>query len=225
MKLCDRFEREGLLRLEQGLPLDEHFETCPDCRAARAAYDRLRNEIALAGSRREPPAHWQARVWAAVERRSKRSSLSWRWLLAPGVAAAVAAVLLLVVGRAPEGPTFATLQVETETGGGAVRRGDEVHPGDRLILRATTGGARHAELRVYLHDTELVLRCSTEPPCIRHEDALEATLVLDALGSYQSLLLVSDRPLPEPSSGLDGDAGAALAAGAQVRLGEEVPVR
>src|SRR5262245_39201357 len=36
---CRRFETEGLLRLESGETLDEHFERCPDCLAARTAYE------------------------------------------------------------------------------------------------------------------------------------------------------------------------------------------
>lgn len=224
MTRCERFESEGLLRLEQGLPLDDHFETCPDCLATRATYDRLRQAIASAGVRYEPKAHWQGRVRAAVAARRERPSRPWRWLLVPaGLAAAV--LILLVIGRRPEGPALATLQVGIEAGPGAVRRGDEAHLGDRLVLQATTGPARYSELRVYRHDTALVLHCSSEPPCARQGEELRATLVLESLGSYQSLLLLSDRPLPEPSSDLDRDTGAALAAGAEVRLGPEIRVQ
>jgi hypothetical protein len=224
MTQCDRFESEGLLRLEQGLPLDGHFETCPDCLAARAAYDRLQEEIAAAGEQYEPPAYWQNRVWAAVEARRERPLRSWRWLWVPaGLAAAL--LIVFVIGRRPGGPALAALQVEIEAGPGAVRRGDEAHPGDRLVLQATPGTATYSELRVYRHDTALVLRCSSEPPCARQGDELRATLVLDALGSYQSLLLLSEKPLPEPSSDLDRDADAALAAGAEIQLGREIRVQ
>lgn len=224
MTQCDRFESEGLLRLEQGLPLHGHFETCPDCLAARAAYDRLQEEIAAAGEQYEPPAYWQSRVWAAVEARRERPLRPWRWLWVPaGLAAAL--LVVFVIGRRPEGPMLAALQVEIGAGPGAVRRGDETHPGDRLILRATPGSATYSELRVYRHDTELVLRCSSELPCARQGDELRATLVLDALGSYQSLLLLSEKPLPEPSSDLDRDADAALAAGAEIRFGREIRVQ
>ncbi len=226
MTQCDRFENEGLRQLEQGLPLGDHFETCPDCLAARAAYDHLREEIAAAGTQYEPPPFWQAQVWAAVEARRERPLRPWRWLWVPaGVAAAVVIILLLVTGRRPEGPALATLRVEIESGSGDVRRGDEPHPGDRLVLKAATGAARFSELRVYRHDTALVLRCSSEAPCIRQGGELRATLLLDAPGSYQSLLLLSEKPLPAPSSDLDRDSGAALAAGAEIRLGREIRVR
>jgi hypothetical protein len=224
MTHCDRFENEGLLRLEQGLPLGEHFDTCPDCLAARAAYDRLREEIAAAGTQHEPPPFWQAQVWAAIEARRERPLRPWRWLWVPAALAA-AVLIVLVIGHRPQGSALATLQVEIESGSGAVRRGGETHPGDRLLLKATTGTAHYFELRVYRHDTALVLRCSSEAPCVRQGDELRATLLLDAPGSYQSLLLLSEKPLPEPSSDLDRDSGAALAAGAEVRLGREIRVQ
>lgn len=224
---CERFESEGLLRLEQGLPLDDHFATCPDCLAARAAYARLQEEIAAAGADLEPPPYWQSRVRATIEARRRRSFRPWLWLGVPAGLAAAVLILVLVTGRWPAGPARQppTLLAEIEPGPGAVRRGDEPHPGDRLVLRATPGTARHAELRVYRHDTELVLRCSSEPPCVRRGSELRATLVLDAPGFYQPLLLVSARPLPAPSAGLDRDAGAALAAGAEAHLGPEIRVR
>lgn len=225
MTPCDRFERQGILLLEQGRPLDEHFDTCPDCRRARAAYERLRQGIAAAGEEHAPPAGWQARVWAAVEERQRRSRRwRWPWLLVPvGVAAAA---LLVVVGRAPPPPAAPALEVGVEHGAGPARRGTEAHPGDRLVLRAVTGDARHAELRVYRNDADLVLRCSGEPPCVREESRIRAVLTLRSLGAYQSVLLVADRPLPPPSAaGLDPDVAAALEAGARVELGDEVHVR
>ncbi len=224
MTRCDRFEREGLLRLEQGLPLDDHFETCPDCRKARATYERLRQEIAAAGSHREPPAHWQARVWAAIEEGRRRRRRSWwPWLLVPVAAALISVVVFLP--QSPPGLEARALEVEVQRGGAVVLRGEGAQPGDRLLLRAHTGALPNAELRVYRQDTELVLRCSTEPPCVRQGDELRASLVLDSVGAYQPLLLLSSQPLPEPISGLDRDAGAALAAGARVHLGDELEVR
>lgn len=224
MSACRRFEDEGLLRLEQGLPLDDHFSTCPDCLAERAAYERLREAITTAGDGIEPPTGWQAGVWSAIEKRqaARRRWRGW-WLLVPAAAAVLLAILLL---RTPvRTVTQLALAVEVESGAGPVRRGGEAHPGDRLQLRATIGEASNAELRVYRNDRSLVLRCSTEPPCRRGDDMLEADLVLPAIGSYQSLLVTSDRSLPKAGAGLDADVDAALAAGAQTILGEEIEVR
>lgn len=228
MRACDRFEREGLLLLEQGLPLAPHFDACPDCREARAAYRRLTERLAAADAGLEPPPRWQAGVWAEIARRSearRRRRRAW-WLAPAGAAAALAAVLILRPG-APPAP--AGLGVTLEPRGGSPAepawRGGEARPGDRLILEAATGGDRFAELRIYRDDAELVLRCSEEAPCVRDGDELRAAFELPAVGSYQPLLLVSDDPLPPPAAGLDADAGRALAAGARVELGDEVRVR
>jgi len=135
----------------------------------------------------------------------------------------MAALLAFFVIRAPApGPTGLRVEVESSA---SVRRGVEAHPGDLLRLAASTGGDRHAELRVYRNDSELVLRCSTEPPCSRSGGELRAAVVLDGVGRYQPLLVVSGKALPASASDLDADTRAALAAGADVELGTEVVVR
>jgi hypothetical protein len=223
---CDRFETEGLLRLEQGLPLDEHFATCPDCRAARALHEGLAAEIAALGAGDEPPLGWQARVWHRLDQRRERRRLRWTgwrgWIvpIGVGVAASLAGFFLI----RPPGPQPASLRAEVQAGT-TVRRGGEAQPGDLLRLTAATGGSRHAELRVYRNDTELVLRCSTDRPCSRHGDEVRAAVLLDAVGRYQPLLMRAEKPLPPPVSDLEKDTSAALAAGADVRLGSEIIVR
>lgn len=226
MSPCGRFEEEGLLLLEQGLPLDEHFATCPDCLAARAAHERLFAAIADLGAEDRPPAGWQARVWERLDQRRERRRprwTQWSWWIVPatvGVAASLAALFLI---RPPE-PRPPSLRAEIQAGT-TVRRGGEAQPGDLLRLTATAGGARHAELRVYRNDTELVLRCSTGRPCTRRGDEVSATVLLDAAGRYQPLLIRAEGPLPSSVSGLEKDTSAALAAGADVKLGSEIVVR
>ncbi len=227
MSRCDRFETEAVLLLERGLPLGEHFSACPDCLATQSFYGRLRQRLAAVGEEDQPPVGWQAGVWERIEQRQGRRR--WRpwWGLVPAVlgaslAASLAAVLLV---RTPEpaAPVFLSAQIEA---GPSVQRGEEAKPGDSLRLKASTGGALHAELRVYRNDAELVLRCSTESPCSRKEDDLQATVVLDGIGRYQPLLLFSKSPLPKASThGLDADTEAALAAGAEIELGKEIVVR
>jgi hypothetical protein len=136
-----------------------------------------------------------------------------------GVAALAAFLFVRMPGQGPP-----SLRVEVERGA-AVRRGVEAQPGDRLRLKAATGGARHAELRVYRNDEELILRCSTEPPCSRWGKELRASVVVDGIGRYQPLLFLSKDPLPSSASDLETDTSAALAAGADVELGSEVVVR
>ena len=222
MNHCDRFETEAVLLLERGLPLDEHFSACPDCLAARAFYDRLHKSLATVGEGDQPPVNWQAGVWERIEqRRGRRRWWAW-WGLVPAALAASLAAFLLV--RTPEpAPVFLKAEIEA---GPTVQRGEEAQPGDALRLTASTGGAPHAELRVYRNDAELVLRCSTKSPCSRQGEELRASVVLDGIGRYQPLLLLSKSPLPEaPTHGLDADTEAALAAGAEIELGKEIVVR
>lgn len=208
---CERFENEALLLLEQGQPLDDHFSTCPDCLEARAAYDRLRDQLSQLGEDDEPAPDWQARVWERIEQRKKRRW--WTAWVAPAALAAAAMAAFFLVWLPSQKPAGLHIEIEAGTD---VRRGAEAHPGDTLRLEATTGGARHSELRVYRNDTELILRCATDDPC---------SVVFDGVGRYQPLLLFSESPLPAPTSDLEKDTGAALDSGAEIEMGPEVAVR
>ena len=218
--VCDRFEREGLLHLEQGLPLDTHFDTCADCRAARAEHERLRAGLAGMAHAHTGRADWQARVWAGLERRQARRRRRWAWLVAPAaLAAAGAAAALLLIGRpGPEGPPL-VFTIQRPHQGAAPLRSDHAQPGDTLAVRAVVGGA-HGELRLYRDDRALVLRCSDEAPCTRDADLLLASVPLDERGRYQIVFLHADRPLPAPTGELDRDIADARAAGATVELRE-----
>ena len=219
---CDRFETEGLLRLERGEPLGEHFATCPDCLEARAVYERLRQDIAGIGADGEPPADWEARVWARIEERKGKPR--WIWFLAPVGAAALAATLFFAVPRTPSAPSI----FQEVVAGGTVQRATGARPGDRLDLRAETAGSSHAELRIYRNGSELVLRCpsdSSDSSCRRDGGEIRASLTFPSAGDYQAVLVLDDEPLPLPGKGLDPDAGAAFAQGAEVLLGDEISVR
>ncbi len=219
---CARFETEGLLQLERGEPLDEHFVICPDCREARAAYERLRQDIAAVGLDEEPPAGWEARVWERIEERKGKPR--WIWFLAPVGAAALAATLFFAVPRTPSSPAL----MQDVAAGSSVRRATGARPGDRLDLRAETAGSPHAELRIYRNGRELVLHCPSDlsdPSCRREDGELRASLTFPSVGDYQAVLVLDDEPLPLPGKGLDSDAGAAFAQDAQVLLGDQISVR
>lgn len=216
---CDRFETEGLLQLERGEPLGEHFATCPDCLQARAAYERLRQDLAGVGTDGEPPAGWEARVWARIEEKKRRPR--WIWFLAPVGAAALAATLFFAVPRTPSAPSL----VQEVIAGGPARRSAGARPGDRLDLRAETAGSPQAELRIYRNRRDLVLRCPGDPSCKSEGGELRTSFTFLSVGDYQAVLVHGPEPLPPPGKGLDADAGAAFARGAQVLLGEEISVR
>ncbi len=218
MTRCERFQEEGLLRLERGQPLDGHFETCPDCLEARAGYERLSKEIALIGWDDEPPPGWQARVWDRIQEQRRPF---WKWLLAPLGTAALATALFFAIPRTPSAPSL----VQEIAPGEAVHRSASAAPGDRLTLRAETASSPHAELRIYRNGRDLLLSCPGATACRQAGSELRVTLTLPSAGTYQAVLVLDDQPLPPPRTGLDSDAGAAFAQGARVLLGDEITVR
>ncbi len=224
MSACDRFEREGLLRLEQGLPLDPHFAECPECLAARAAYESLARRLSALGPEDQPLVGWEERVQRAlaVPPEPRRLRPRW-WVTVP--ASALAVGLLVVSGTRLVRPPAAALTVSTRERAGAAYRGEPLRLGQVVVMDAQTGGAAQAELRVYREDREIVLRCSTEPPCHRVGRRIQAELRPEAIGQYQPVLLLSSRALPPPRGTLDQDGDAVLGAGGQFLLGSELEVR
>ncbi len=64
--LCNRFEREGILRIERGLSLDAHFDECPSCEVARQKYESILAELPAAQPDVSPQVGWQSRVLQAA---------------------------------------------------------------------------------------------------------------------------------------------------------------
>lgn len=240
---CDRFEREGLLQLERGGPLDAHFEECPDCLRSRRAYKDLQTRLRGPASEddageMQPPGDWQARVFAGIARRRdarrdarRRRRLSW--FLAPALALVLLAVGLRVLlpGTRTEALELATTIVRSD----AVMRGEEARPGDRLRLQVSSGGGESLELRLYLGERTLLARCGSGrraaeaaiAVCEASGDLLELEVEMTGRGRYQGMVLRSEDEIPAEltGKGLDADAGSALRAGAEVRLGTRVVVR
>ena len=236
MTRCERFEREGLLRIEQGLPLDPHFDSCPDCLEARRAYTRLTHEIAELDATVEPLAGWQERVWTRI-RRDRQESRSesrgaWRlarWLIPVGAVAAVA--LFTFWPSALPAPAPPSIQAEILSGQATVR-GLDAHPGDQLRVRATMSGHERAELRIYFNGLDVIATCSAiagvrtvTGPCLLDGDALVMTTTLKSLGTYQPVLIVSAQAVPGSAGNMNQDIGAAIQAGAQVKPGDPIAVR
>ncbi|MEM8963791.1 MAG: hypothetical protein AAGD38_20075 [Acidobacteriota bacterium] len=225
---CDRFDREALLALEAGEPLDPAFESCDACRRMLQQYEEIGGALATLGSDLEPDPQWQAKTWARIaQRRPARPSWWRRWRVLPALAVMVLAVGVFFLARhmtVPETLAVGELAVVVERGE-RVMRSDAPRPGDRLQLRGGVGEALHADLRLYRNDRELVFRCDAEAGCRRLDGGIVAEIELDAIGAYQPLLLWGDAPIPTPTgSGLDGDVEEALEARLEVELGDEIVV-
>lgn len=235
---CTRFEQEALEQWEDGRPLDAHFEECPDCQEAMAMYRELTTALADVGSADDPHPQWQARVWAEIARRRETPArLGWRvWLVPLGVAAALLMVFLLpgLLEQGSGPPTQIAGGGEVQPPGlrvaiepvGSVYRSVGAAIGDRLRLEATTGDAPYAELRVYRDAGPVVLRCAEEAPCSREDGTLVAEIDFPEPGTYQTVLLLSGEPLPEPTgAGLEADRDALYAAGAKILPGDQIRVQ
>ena len=62
MSACGRFGEDELLRLEQGLPLDDHFASCADCVRAQEEYRALKRRLSTLHEGLAPPRGWEAGV-------------------------------------------------------------------------------------------------------------------------------------------------------------------
>jgi hypothetical protein len=228
MTRCDRFEREALLRLEQGLPLDDHFNTCPDCQNARTFYDRLQRDIASLGPVKGA-LNWQRGVWNKVLPTQRVASASrWRYTATAAIAAAIVAAI--AVPQLLRESITPTIRAEIIEAGGQIQRG-EIAPGSPVVLgsrlqfSASTGGAPYAELRVYRNDDQLILQTSHTGRSAAANEVIRATLLLDAVGRYQPVLFVSNDIIPPPSGKRDDDYAAGVNTGGRPVLGAEIVVR
>ncbi len=233
---CKRFDEEGLLLLERGAALGEHYDECPECLAQRRLHERMLATMAApsADDDHVPPA-WEQRLRAALARemeamtpapapppvapqtmRPPRPWAPWRWASLGALATAATTTAWMLVSpllRAPLPPSLAW----TVAAASPLRRSAEVQRGSTLRFEATTGGHAVSEIRVYRDDDKQpVLACSAEAPCRRDGERLVAEWRVDGYGLYRVRLLVSRRPIPPPGQGYDRDTAAALDAGAEI---------
>ncbi len=250
---CDRFEREGLARLEAGQPPDEHELDCADCADARRRYERL----CLALSELPPvkaPAGWEQKVFAALPDNDagpapepepepesgqavvNKSPPYVTWLPWVGLAAAAAAVFIFVKTREPPAKALAVRQEVVASASG--RRADSATVGDTLRITTQGGTGSVRELRLYRDTRSLVARCpdaagkgeansnaGSSANCTVEAGSPTLTFPLSVAGSYRSLIIVGSQQAPEPSGSLDEDARAAAAAGAEVEMSLAVEVQ
>jgi len=227
-----RFEQEGLRELERGAPLDPHFDMCADCRTAREFHERIRGEFAER-VRREiaaaelvvPPPGWQQRILDRIAAHKEVISRRRRWMYVGGSAIAASILVALALSALLRSSAPAGLRVELQGIAGTPRAVlvpvGTVPAGTRIQIEASTGGARFAELRVYRNDETLVATAGGGAA----RDGLRLSLLLDAIGRYQFVLLLSHDTIPPSSGMLDADAAAAARAGARSIAASPINVR
>lgn len=228
MSLCERFEQEGLLKLEQGesfdQELDQHINGCADCRVARRSYQTIIQEMNNMQEQWKAPRGWQERVWQTIAVREQKNGWSKYRSVLPALSAvaSIAVVFLLVTVMWPTDNEI-SIDISIEPGG-SVTRGVQASSGDKLIIDAAIGETKYAEVLIYRNDNELVLRCSDKPPCNRRGNRISAELYLERMGSYQPMLVLSESTIPEHVSDLDQTAKIILESGARVELAKQITV-
>jgi hypothetical protein len=228
---CDRFDREGALALERGDPDEAHLAGCAECRAAHAAYLALARRLADASPTWVASPDWEMRLDRTIAQRAavrrRRRMLAGLAVAAAAAASVIAYLVVRSPSRDPRPALAVTLALEI-TRGDDLRRAEMPRVGDLLHLKATAGGHRHAELRVYRGATELVLRCvpadedrnADGDVCARRGDELTATLRFSAIGHYRVVVVASSSPVPAPQGSLDADTAAARSASADLMLSD-----
>ncbi len=132
----------------------------------------------------------------------------------------------MVVMVLPPGAMAPSLDVTVEPSGRQVLRGTQAQPGDVLSLSAARGEHAHASLWVF-RDGRLAFACGSgvASACAEQAGRLTAEVPMDATGSYQPVLVLSERPLsPEEGAEAAEQMELAAQAGAQVLHAESVDV-
>jgi len=205
---------EGTIREEDRRALEEHLESCPDCRDLLADFQEIKTQAA-ALPRIEPSAAVWPNVLNAVRRerreRSARAVLSVSWwdrLFAPGrprYALAAALALVLVVGGAllilPSRKPVVAAASSGDGGEYAMAKLQEAEIHYRLAIRALSDAAAGQQTGLDVKTMEALDIASCREAVLRDPRNVEARVYL--LGAYKgkgSLKTSSkrrkNRPLP-----------------------------
>ena len=223
MSQCNRFEKEGLLILQKGGQLDEHFSSCQACIDARQKYESLENLILSADSTSVPAAGWQERVLESVEKQPS----GWKGFWPKSIAAGFAAIMVtgvLVNQYATNSRSPAGLEIMLASSG-QTYRGAAAKIGDTMQISAPGTEAKFIQIRIY-RDGRLFDYCGIKSPCELVEGVAIRATKLSALGDYQTVLIQSDKGIEFSSNRLEQDVILAHEnVEAQVSLGKVITVR
>jgi hypothetical protein len=217
---CNDFEREGLLRMEQGLEPSAHERGCPECQAARTSYLALRESVRHVGEGGHPKLGWQSRVLA----KTRDAERSRRWipgLFAGGAVLTLAGLVAIGVVPSKESAREESLELNVLSTPTQVR-GEGASPGSTVewVLRGPPGPTR--SLRLYRDDRTFVVACPGDTPCSLKDGELRLRATIETPGTYRALWLSSELPLP--SQGLDADVARAKTQGLRFGLSEPLHV-
>lgn len=214
---CDRYWREGVLLVEQGVA-DVHRETCEACQEAHASREVIVRALPLTGG--EGRADWQQRVWQAIARdEAERRAPSRRPWVIGGLALAAAVIAIVVLVPREQAPERYVTAVTIEKGPVVKRGGAQVGDRVRTLLDPAD------EVRIYRRN-ELVFRCGPSTvgaACTRDERGRVAVYELPTAGDYTIVIIT--KSAVEPRGGLDADLAALVDANVTYRIEHELAVR
>ena len=201
MNECKRFEEEGLLIVEQGGVLNEHFNNCEICLAEKAKYEKLKQILKLYNSDKRPLTGWEDAVLKS------RIHTRQQIRLPRYIPALASGIILFAIGF-----YFSTIHDVTDikgslkvelVAGEEKYRGTKANIGDKLIVKATSRQF-YFDIVIY-RDGRFVTHCNGSVDCIQSEKEATFQYSFNAIGVFQVILLESQKPLVIDFSSLDSD--------------------
>ena len=239
MIVCTRFEDEGLLALERGEALDEHFSECKECIEAQRVYRVLKSQLKGLGEGEQLTDDWQNHVLESIAK--SKSEPNSQTMAQPGhtdevrnveffkapmlkIAAsfAVVAIVVLLLTSLNKIPQESAQLVATVVKSDINYRGGNAKVGDSLELSFNGVEGQHSEIRVYL-DSKIYYQCKLDR--VNAHDSVGCVVTMKAIGEYQSVLIVNDQQADIPAEKFDADILFARDSGLSVLLSEKVVVQ
>ncbi len=223
---CTRFENEGLLILEKGEELDEHFHNCEVCLEEQRKYQSLKALIFSSSLNSKPEPDWQSKVLGSVNNSNSSDPIKknnyWYGKIAAGFAI-IAVIGLFFQQLTTQSSLKPSLEISLISSG-KLYRGENAKIGDQLIATVSPSVSVFTELRIY-RDGRLYYSCNTNKQCNANEKLMKASIKLAAIGEYQVTLTQSNKKISLHSLTIDKDVLKARDLGAEVTVSKSVDVR
>jgi len=227
---CNRFEEQGLLSLERGEQLDDHYQQCADCRESIRAYRTLETLIAE-NCDTKPQAGWQDAVLREIHQQDtsavRPSNRPWFAAIAAGVATIGIATIFLSDSSLTKAPNESLLASSLELSvipANESYRGNDAKIGDSLSLKMRVEKPESMVLRLY-RDNKEYFSCGLEQPCDFVSQTLEQDVLLNAYGEYQAVIYLDKTLVNVPSEDIDKDVLVAVDSKSDIVISDSVVVR
>ncbi len=242
MSQCTRFETEGLLSLEKGHRLDEHFNSCKACAKEKDKYQALKSMISSAGAGSKPDPNWQAEVLSSIKNAKSSKTRNSVYLKYAMIAASFIMVSVIAfIFTQNMTPSSESPLLVTVVAGEKVYRGNTATIGDSLAITFSMSNSKFNQLAVY-RDGRPFFSCSNQHCTFDTKkyskkdailldtekidnNSIKVVTTLAAIGDYQTILIKSDQPIEFNASSFDQDALKARELGTKVIVGTSIHVR